>query len=179
VVRENGGEVAVMKSVYDIKQEFFAIQELLENEEFDEITGELIDNSEAIQELLNEIQEDKANKADNIAYLINQAKGSQEAIKCEIDRLNERKKMFIRQEERLKQLLDFLLNGEKLKTDKFTFSYRTSQSVEIIDESLIPAEYLVVKETFTPDKKKIKEALADFNEVAGARIVVKKNLGVK
>ena len=49
----------------------------------------------------------------------------------------------------------------------------------IIDDSLIPAEYLNVKETFTPDKKRIKEALQDFNEVAGCEIVVKKTLGVK
>lgn len=38
-----------MKSVYEIKQEFYAIQELLEVEEFDKETGELIDNSEAIK----------------------------------------------------------------------------------------------------------------------------------
>ena len=168
-----------MKSIYDIKSEFFAIQELLENEEFDEETGELIDNSEAIKQLLAEIESDKSNKADNIAFLVKQAKDSQEAIKAEIDRLNERKKMFIRQEEKLKELLTFLLSGEKLKTDKFTFSFRSSQSVEITDESLIPAEYLVVKETVTPDKKKIKEVLAEFGEVPGAAIVVKKTLGVR
>ena len=168
-----------MKSVYSIKSEFFVLQELIENEEFDSETGEIIDNSDAIAMLLSEIQDDKANKADNIAYLINQAKDSQDTIKAEIVRLYERKKMFERQEDKLKNLLDFLLSGEKLKTDKFTFSYRSSQSVEIIDESLIPAEFLNVKEVFTPDKKRIKEALADFNEVAGARIVVKKTLGVK
>ena len=87
--------------------------------------------------------------------------------------------MFIRKQESLKQLLDFLLGGEKLKTDRFTFSYRSSQSVNIIDESLVPAEYLNVKETFTPDKKRIKEALANFDEVAGCEIVVKTSLGVK
>lgn len=165
--------------VYDIKSEFYEIQKLLENEEFNEETGELMDNSEAIQSLLNEIVAERDTKADNIAYLIKEANDTELALKTEIERLNERKKMFIRQQENLKQLLDFLLAGEKLKTDRFTFSYRTSQSVEITDESLIPAEYLNVKETFTPDKKRIKEALADFNEVAGAKIVIKKTLGVK
>lgn len=165
--------------VYDIKSEFYEIQKLLENEEFNEETGELIDNSEAIQSLLNEIVAARDTKADNIAYLIKEANDTELALKTEIERLNERKKMFIRQQESLKQLLDFLLDGNKLKTDRFTFSYRTSQSVEITDESLIPAEYLNVKETFTPDKKRIKEALADFNEVAGAKIVVRKTLGVK
>ena len=168
-----------MKSVYEIRQEFYAIQELIENEEFNEETGELIDNSIEIESLLSEIEGDKANKADNIAYLIKQTKDTQDTIKQEVDRLNERKKMFIRQEDKLKELLTFLLGEEKLKTDKFTFSFRSSQSVEITDIDLIPAEYLVAKETFTPDKKKIKEALSDFGTVPGATIIVKKSLGVK
>ena len=164
---------------YDIKSEFFEIQNLLENEEFDEETGELIDNSETLKILLSEIEDERDSKANNIAYLIKEANDTENSLKAEIDRLNERKKMFARQQDKLKQLLDFLLAGEKLKTDKFTFSYRTTQSVKIIDENLIPAEYLNVKEVFTPDKKRIKEALADFNEVAGCEIEIKKTLGVK
>lgn len=164
---------------YDIKSEFYEIQQLLDNEEFDEETGELIDNSEAIQQLLSEIVDERDTKADSIAYLIKQANDTENALKAEIDRLNERKKMFIRQQDSLKQLLDFLLSGEKLKTARFTFSYRTSQSVNITDESLIPAEFLTVKETFTPNKKAIKEALSNFDEVAGAEIQVKKSLSVK
>lgn len=164
---------------YDIKSEFFAIQELLENAEVNEETGEVIDNTEAIQALLSEIEAERDIKADNIAYLIKEAKDTEDALKAEIDRLTERKKMFIRQQDKLKQLLDFLLGGEKLKTDKFTFSYRSSQSVEIVDFDMIPAEYLNVKETFTPDKKRIKEALADFNDVAGAKLVVNKTLSVR
>lgn len=164
---------------YDIKSEFFEIQQLLENEEFDEETGELIDNTELLVGLLTDIEDERDSKADSIAYLIKEANDTELALKAETDRLNERKKMFIRKQESLKQLLDFLLGGEKLKTDRFTFSYRSSQSVNIIDESLVPAEYLNVKETFTPDKKRIKEALANFDEVAGCEIVVKTSLGVK
>lgn len=166
-------------NVYEIKKEFFEIQELIENEEFSEETGELIDNSKEIQELLNELMSNQADKADNIAYLIKESKDTQESLKVEVARLNERKKMFERQEKKLLDLLDYLLSGEKLKTDKFTYSYRSSTSVEIEDDSLIPAEYLNVKEVFTPDKKKIKEALADFQEVSGAKLLVKKTLGVK
>lgn len=166
-------------NTHEIKNEFFAIQELLENEEFNEETGELIDNSETIKQLLNEIEDERDIKADSIAYLIKEANESELSLKAETARLNERKAMFIRQQDSLKQLLDFLLGGEKLKTDRFTFSYRTSQSVKINNEDLIPAEYLNVKETFTPDKKRIKEALQDFNDVAGCEIEVKKTLGVK
>ena len=164
---------------YDIKSELLAIQDMIENEEFDEETGELIDNSETLQQLLNEYSYERDVKADSIAYLVKEANDTENRLKAEIDRLNERKKMSIRQQDSLKQLLDFLLAGEKLKTDKFTFSYRTSQVVNITDESLIPAEYLNVTEIIKPDKKKIKEALADFNEVAGAEIVINKSLGIR
>lgn len=164
---------------YDIKAEFFTIQELIENEEINEETGEVIDNSETIQQLLSEIEGERDNKADNIAYMIKEANDTELALKAEVDRLNERKKMFVRQQEKLKHLLDFLLGGEKLKTEKFTYSYRTSQSVKVTDESLIPAEFLNVKETVTPDKKKLKEALADFRNIPGAEIEVKKSLGVR
>jgi len=166
-------------NTHDIKSEFFAIQELLENEEFNEETGELIDNTGAIQLLLSEIVSERDIKADSIAYLLKQANDAEVSLITEVARLNERRKMFTRQQESLKQLLDFLLGGEKLKTTKFTYSYRTSQSVNIVDESLIPAEFLNVVEKITPDKKRIKEALADFNEVAGAEIIVKKTLGVR
>lgn len=164
--------------VYDIKSEFLLVQELLENEEFDEETGELIDNSKAIQALLSEIQDNKSNKADNIAFLLKQAKDSQALIKEEISRLKERTEMFTRQEVKLKELLTFLLGEEGLKTDKFTFFYKGSTSVNITNIDLIPDEYLVVKTTVTPDKSKIKKALQDGKEM-GAEIIRKRNLGVK
>jgi len=168
-----------MSSVYGIKKEFFEIQQLIDVEEFDEETGELIDNSLTIKQLLKEIEDNQSNKADNIVYLIKQAKDTQDLIKAEIDRLNGRNAMFKRQEDSLKELLTYLVGGEKLKTDKFTISFRSSQSVNIIDADLIPAEFLNVKETFTPDKKLIKEALADFNEVPGAEIKINKSIGIK
>ncbi len=168
-----------MSTTYDIKQEFFAIRELLEDDEINEETGEVIDNTEAVQALLSELEGKRDEKADNIAYLMQEAKDTELALKAEVTRLNERKAMFIKQQESLKNLLDFLLSGEKLKTDRFTFSYRTSQSVNITDESLVPAEFLNVKEVVTPDKKRIKEALANFDDVAGCEIVVKKSLGVR
>ena len=164
--------------VYDIREEFRALQDLINNEEFDEVTGELINNDEAIQQLLKEIECEKSIKADSIAFLVKQANDSEMALKAEVDRLNARKKMFIKQQDSLKQLLDDLLYGQKLKTDRFTFSYRTTKSVNIIDESAIPAEFLNVVETIKPDKKAIKDALAD-GLVDGCELLVKKSLSFR
>lgn len=165
--------------VFDILSEFNQIQELIETEEFDEKTGELIDNSKEIQELLNEITLEKEVKCDSIAYLIQESKSSQLALKEEITRLNERSKAFKRKQDKLTDLLKFLLHGEKFETLKHTFSYRRSTSVKILDESLIPAKYLNVKETVTVDKKAIGAALKDFEIVKGAELETKQNLQIK
>ena len=164
---------------YDIKEEFLAIQELLENEEFDEVTGELIDNSETVQELLAEVQENMEEKANGICYLITENKMYEDSLKAEAKRLTARAKMFARVQDNLKELLKFLLNGEKLKTERFTISYRKSTSVNITDDSLIPAEFINVKETFTVDKKAVADKLKDFEEVAGAELVVKNSITIK
>ena len=165
-------------NTYEISKEFYELQQLIELEEFDE-NGELIDNSGIIKELLNSLESERNIKADSIAYLIKIANESQNSIKDEITRLNERKTMFLKQENKLKELLAYLLQGEKLKTDRFTFSYRKSTSVHILDESLIPAEFLKIKETVTVDKMAIKKMLVDFETVAGAELETKNSLTVK
>ena len=164
--------------VFEIREEFSQIQELIENEEFDE-NGELINNDEIIKELLNGLELDRANKADNIAYLIKASKSSQEAIKSDIARLSERKTMFLNEENKLKELLAYLLHNEKLKTDKFTYFFKNTNSVHILDESLIPVEFLKVKETISVDKIAIKKKLADFEEIPGALLESKTSLIVK
>ena len=167
-------------NTYEISKEFYELQQLIELEEFDE-NGELIDNSGIIKELLNSLESERNIKADSIAYLIKIANESQNSIKDEITRLNERKTMFLKQENKLKELLAYLLQGEKLKTDRFTFSYRKSTSVHILDESLIPAKFLKVKKTVTVtvDKMAIKKMLVDFETVAGAELETKNSLTVK
>jgi hypothetical protein len=42
-----------------------------------------------------------------------------------------------------------------METDLFTFSFRLSKSVEIIDESKIPKNYFLVKEIKSLDKKTV------------------------
>jgi len=166
---------------YEIAKELLELQELIEKDTFDVNleTGEVTDNSAVLKALADEINLLKDEKADGIAYIIKEFKDAETNLQSEIKRLQERKAMMGRKQESLKQLLEYLLKGEKLKTNKFTFSYRTLQSVERIDESLIPAEFLNVVETIKPDKKKIKEALSEFNQVAGAKIVTNKSLSVR
>ena len=169
------------KTVYDIKAEYQAIQDLLEQPlEVDEETGEVLnDNTETVRELLNELEESKEQKADNIAYLIKENEMIEKSLKDEAKRLQERAKMFARIQDDLKNLLKFLLNGEKIKTPHFTISYRKSTSVRVIDESKIPPEYIKVKEVFSVDKKAIAEKLKNFEPVDGATLDLKESVIIR
>ncbi len=162
----------------DIRSELFAIEELISSDSFDidQETGEMFDNTELLQSLLDEVETAKDEKADGICALIRQAKADEEFIQEEIKRLSERKAMFKRKQDSLKELLDYLLAGQKLKTTRNTIFYRNSTAVEITNEEKIPAEYITVKEVFSFDKKRIKEALADFTEIEGAELKVTKSV---
>ena len=165
--------------INDIKSEFYALQELIENEEFNEETGELIDNSEAIKQLLSEINEKVEDKLLNIEYIKQDYAASAEAIKQEVSRLQDRQKSYLRKVESLKSLQMYLMDGKKFETPFFNFGYRKSSQVEIIDDTLIDAKYLKEKITYTPDKKAIAEDIKNGIDVVGAELVEKQNLSVR
>ena len=56
---------------------------------------------------------------------------------------------------------------------------RDSKKTEIIDESLIPDEYMNTKITKTPDKTAIKKAIEAGTEVAGAQVVDNTTITIK
>ena len=168
-----------LPTVFDIKQEFYKLQELLERDEFvvDEETGEVLeDNTELLKELASEIEATRDEKLENIEYLKRDFKLKQQALKDEAKRLSERAKSFELAQKKLLDLQDFLLAGEKLKTDKFTFYYGSSEALEIEDESAVPPDFI----TFIPkiDKTNLKKAVKSGGvAVDGIKIV--KNIGLR
>lgn len=165
---------------YDINTEYEALRALTV-EEFDEETGELIDNSEEIKALLAELDLKRDDKLKGIEYIKREYLAMIEAIKSEKKRLDDRKNAFERTVDRLKDLQDMLLGGEKVETDIFTFSYRKSTSLDTsgVNIDAIGTRY---KETTKVTKllnSEIKKALQDGEEIKGAELVVKKNLQVK
>lgn len=158
-------------TTFEIKSEMFALQELIDQPDIDMETGEVLDNSEALQALIDEIEEAKGDKADSIIYLAKEYEMRAKAVQEEIKRMQERKAMFARKVDKLKNLLDYLLGGEKIKTDHFTVFYAKSESTEIDDEGAIPETYW----SFTPklDKTAIKKAIKEGREIPGAHLLEK------
>ena len=166
-------------NVYEIGKEFYELQELIEKESFDvnQETGEVFDNSATLQALADELNVLKEVKCDSIAYIMKSFKDSEKSLQDEIKRLQERKAMMVRKQDSLKELLDYLLKGEKLKTDKFTFYYANSTKTVIEDESAIPAEFLKVE--YKIDKTEIGKELKAFRDVPGATLEVTNGLRIK
>jgi len=135
--------------ILEIKEEFYELNRLIEEEAegFDPETGEIINNETEIMALVEELKEKRDDLADYLADKRTELKGLESILGEEIKRLQERKKSLARQQDNLIKTIDFLLEGEKLKTLHHTFSYRKSESVDIIEEGDIPPEFIDFKPT--------------------------------
>ena len=127
----------------------------------------------------------KTAKVEGMARWVLDLKDEQEAIKQEIDRLTALKRAAERKEASLKEYLRIVLGGEKLKTATVAVSYRTSQAVEITDESAVKAwaaeheDLGVVKYMPEISKTAIKDILAVGDEIPGAAMVSKVSTVIK
>ncbi len=164
-------------TTFGILDEFQVINDMSNEIEYDEESGEVIDNSEIIKELLNELTNSKEDKLDNIEYIKRDFKMREDALQAEIKRLTERKNSMKLKQEQLAKLQEYLLGDEKVKTDKFTFFYGTTKSVDIEDESAIPETYLKVE--FKVNKTEIAKALKAGGAIDGAKLIEKTSLRVR
>ena len=135
---------------------------------------------EALQDTLNALEGQFKEKAMNILHVIANSNGSIEAIDTEIKRLQEKKKRLVNAETRLKDYLRENMEATgitKITSDLFNVTLIKPRDMVVIDdEDQIDMEYMRV--SYAPDKTKIKEALKDGAEVAGAHMGLSK-AGVK
>lgn len=124
--------------VYEILQLKEKI-ELLENE-YDEITGEFIDNSEQIKELIESLQLEKEEKLKAINHIITQKKAIIEINENEIKSIQS----FNKQEDKniiaLNDLMGLILGTESVKTNVGSF-YFGKESLYIANESKFKQDY--------------------------------------
>lgn len=170
--------------LFEIATEFKSLRDLVENDcEFDSETGEVIDNTEILSELFGGLQSTLSDKLDNSAYVIKELEAIADALKSEAKRLSDRANHLLGNADKLKSLMSYALTesgDNKIKTDKFTFSFRKSESVEI-DTLITPEDfdrkYIHIKREF--DKTKIKTALKAGETIEGARLESKNNFQIK
>lgn len=152
--------------------EITELQNELELEEDNELKKDL-------QELISIELEKKSN---NIVYALKNIESHNTAIDAEIKRLQEIKEKNVKNIESIKSNVLFFMQQnktDKIKTDLATFSLRKSKSTYIENIRLLPAKFVTIEQTITPDKVAIKKEIKEGNEVPGAKIVENFSLIIK
>ena len=71
------------------------------------------------------------------------------------------------------------LKEKKIETDLGSYGIRNSTKVDVYDMTLLPSEFIRVKEEVTPDKEKIADYIKKNGELNGARIVTGYSLQIR
>lgn len=128
-------------------------------------------------------------KAENIAYIVEELKMKCAVVNKEIDRLTER---LVRWNKNIKALQEYVKNEmvyigkDKIETPIYTIKVRKSEQTEIDDEFINEAKekhlnnlVRVIPEKIEPDKKAIKDYINSGHELNHARIIEKQNLSIR
>lgn len=161
-----------MMSIYNITDDFSQIMAEIESN-----GGEI---SPEIDEKLQINQFNLIEKTTNYVHVIKTLDYECDIIDIEIKRLQELKKQRSNFTQSLKDRLKNAMQAMELteiKTALNKINFRKSESVEIIDESILPSDVLIYEPKI--DKKKIKEIIKNGGQVFGAKIVENQNLQIK
>ena len=162
-----------MSSLYNLTNDYLALQEMAQN-------AETAEDMQALEDTISSIADAIEVKGENYAKLIKCLDADNDGIQKEIKRLQKAKKANENLINRLKANMDESLKAvgsDKLKCGTFTFSYRKTKSVEILDLDALPSDYKAIE--YKPDKNAIKKAINDGEAVAGAALVEKNTLQLR
>ena len=169
-----------MPSLFDLALDFIALSDLSNELNYDEETGEIINEDEALTELFESVNLQLTDKLDNTSLIIKQMEANAQMLDEESKRLQRRKITLNNRVALLRELMLGALkasNQTKLKTAKFNYSIRKSKSVQVADVEELPRNMVRLKRE--ADKMKIKEALSNGEEIVGCSFVEKETLGFK
>lgn len=159
-----------MSTLYEMSEMARALYDMLQAEEIDEqVVKDTIEGMGAEE------------KVESCCKVIRQFEADLEAYKTEKQRFAEKQSQAEKSIKRLKDnLLMFLTASQqdKIKSGLFTVSKAKSKAVNIIDETLIPEEYLKPQPPKV-DKTAIKKAITDGIEVSGAEIITNESVRIK
>lgn len=157
--------------LYEMKDKYF---ELLSK--FQEAQSE--EDMSALADILGNLEDDIHEKIENCCRVYRTLEAESDAYKQEAERLKGKAVIATNKAERLKDYIAFCLGqGNKMKTELFTLSWRKSQAVEIVNPELIPDQYKRVTTISEPNKVVMKQDLQAGAEIPGA--ILKDNLSLQ
>lgn len=159
--------------LYELTESYLNLQELLENPE---VPQELITSA------LEQVGEELEIKAENIAKLIKTLEVDITGFKEEEKRLSDRRKSLENRVKNLKEYLDGAMKATgkiKFKGKLFSFNIqKNALGVSILDEKLIPKEYLI-EQAPVIDKKAILNDLKNGEDIPGVEIKQTESLRIR
>lgn len=117
-------------------------------------------------------------KLEQLALLCKNLRANTEMIKAEKAALQERIDKNESTLEKCEELLKSELNGELFETAKVVVKFRKSESVNVLDMSRVPADYLKPQPP-KADKNAIKAALKAGNTVDGCELIRSLSMSIK
>ena len=158
-------------SLYIITGQLAALQEMAYDPDVDE---------QALNDTMEAIDMEFEDKADGYAMILRKLSGDVEAIKSEIDRLQNRKKTIENNIDRLKKALEqsmIFLDKRKFKTQLFSFGIQKNPpSVDLVGE--VPEEYLIPQEPKV-DKKAILAYVKEHGDTEYAHLTQSESLRIR
>lgn len=161
--------------LYELSESYVRVLALLDDKDAD---------AAALDAELEQIAGAITQKADHIAALIAEFEGLVGVRKAEAQRLKERAETAQHKADRLRDyLLRHLqaLGAEKISTEHFDIAVRTNPpSVEVLEQMLVPAEFIHTVTTTSVDKRAVLELLKTTGEIPdGIEIVRKQRLEIR
>lgn len=157
-----------MATLYELNNAYARIQQMIE------------EGHEGLEDTLESITDAVEDKLEGYAMVKKNIESDIAGIKAEEKRLSERRKSLENSINRLDQAITdtlILVEGNRVKTSKFTFSFRKSTSVKVEDESIIPPQFIKVQKTVS--RADIAKALKDGLQVDGASLVENQSLSIR
>ena len=135
--------------LYEIKKDLVEMLDLLTEVGDDELA------KENCEEMLEFLKEELKSKSGSVLKYIRNLESEKEIVREEIERLEKFKKT----------------KEKKIETDLGSYGIRKSTKVQIIDETLIPEDFIKIKTEKTLDKIGIANYIKNYGELAGAKII--------
>lgn len=139
--------------------------------------------NEALEKALEDIKDNIEIKAENMAKLIKNIDGDIEVLKVEEKRLADRRKALENKKENIKTYLENqlkIMEIDKVKTPLFTVALQNNpQSVNVLDEKLIPKDYIKTVTTTSISKKDLLEDLKQGLIIDGVELKQTKSLRIR
>lgn len=157
-----------MASLYQLNNAYAQLQQMIE------------DGQEGLEDTLDSITDAVEEKLEAYAMVIKNIESDVEGIKSEEKRLAERRKVMENGIVRMKQAIAETLQNsgqDKVKTEKFTFSWRKSSKVEVSNIDSLPQQYVKVERTIS--RAELAKALKAGEQIEGAQLVENQSLSIR